>query len=391
MKVAVKRLARNQKGQAMILAVILLLVGGLVVSSLLSYMGTGITTGVAYEARTAELYAADAGVEDAVWKIQSGEVALCPNQSTNYTIDDVNGKNVTVTITYVINTTGNKTITLTYKIESTATGDSGETKIEAYVDATMVTANYSGIMDNVVTSPCDYELGGPTQVDPEEGEEHGPEANYTGDWPTPEMFSGMYWDDVVGYPYGSGTLDVKDYGAGIGPLYRNGTLEIINTGAAGLTVTLNGTVYVTGDTDIGQTNQDFFLDLNEQTIFIESDTGAAPLDDPCNPADNQYALRIGGKCTLTGSGVIIAVGGIEFKPNMSCNETDFILVLSIRGKTYMQPNGDFYGSLSGLADVDIQNGVAHWWDSPFINEGFNYPYMAIVDQIHNIASWEVGQ
>ena len=34
MKVAVKRLARNQKGQAMILAVILLLVGGLAVSSL---------------------------------------------------------------------------------------------------------------------------------------------------------------------------------------------------------------------------------------------------------------------------------------------------------------------------------------------------------------------
>jgi Tfp pilus assembly protein PilX len=295
MKVAVKRLIRNEKGQAMILAVILLLVGGLVVSSLLSYMGTGLTTGTVYEAKTAELYAADAGVEDAVWKIQNEEVALCPNQSTNYTIDDINGRSVAVTITYVTNATGNKTITLTYHIESIATGDSGETKIEAYVDATLVTANYSGIMDNVVTSPCDYDLQGPTEVDPPEGDEHGPYANYTGDWPTAEMFSGMYWDDVkdeVPYPYE--TLDIKDYTtSGIGPLYRNGTLTnkgIINTGADGLTVTLNGTVYVTGDTDIGQTDQDFTLDLNGQTIFIESATGAAPLDDPCNPAENQFAL-----------------------------------------------------------------------------------------------------
>lgn len=391
MKVAVKRLARNQKGQAMILAVILLVVGGLAVASSLSYMGTGLFVGQVYEAKTEELYAADAGVEDAVWKIQRGEVALCPNQSTNYTIDDVNGKNVTVTITYVANTTGNKTITLTYQIESIATGDSGETKIVAYVDATTVSANYSGIMDNVVTSPCEYDLQGPTQVNPPEGEEHGPEANYTGDWPTAEAFSDMYWDDVVGYPYGSDYLDVKDYGDGIGPLYRNGTLDIENTGTAGLTVTLNGTVYVTGDTQIGQTDKDFILDLNEHTIFIESDTGAAPLDDPCNPEENQYALRIGGKCTLTGSGCIIAVGGIEFKPNMSCNETDFIFVLSIRGTTYMQPNGDFYGSLAGLAEVNIQNGEAYWWDAPFINEGFNYPYMAVVDRINYITSWEVGQ
>jgi hypothetical protein len=64
-------------------------------------------------------------------------------------------------------------------------------------------------------------------------------------------------------------------------------------------------------------------------------------------------------------------------------------VLSIRGKTYMQPNGDFYGSLAGLAEVNIQNGQAHWWDAPFINEGFNYPYTAIVDRMHYILSWEV--
>ena len=388
MKIVVNRLARDEKGQAMILAVILLVVGGLIVSSLLSYMGTGLLAGRVYERRTAELYAADAGVEDAVWKIEHGEVALCPGDPTNnYTISAVNGKSVAVTITYVNNMTG----TVTYRIESTATGGDSGTEIEAYITDTTVSGNYSGILDNVITSPCDYTLQGPSQVNPPEGEEHGPEANYPGDWPTAEVFFDMYWDDVEDYPYSSGTLDVKNYAAGIGPLGRNGTLEIINTGTAGVTVNLTGTVYVTGDTQIGMTNKDFTINLNGQTIFVESATGAAPEDDPCNPEDNKYALQIGTKCTLTGSGCIIAVGNIEFKPNLPCNPNDYIFVLSVRGKTYMQPNGDFYGTLAGSAEVYIQNGEANWWASPFISEGLNFPYIAVLDRLYNIASWEVSQ
>jgi len=155
-------------------------------------------------------------------------------------------------------------------------------------------------------------------------------------------------------------------------------------------VQLTGTVYITGDTLIGQTDHDFTLDLNGQTIFVESATGAAPEDDPCNPG-NDYALKFGTKCTLTGSGCIIAVGNIEFKPNMYCSPGDYIFVLSVRGKTYMQPNGDFYGTLAGSAEVHIQNGTAHWWDSPFIDEGLEFPYAAVIEQIYSIASWEVNQ
>src|SRR4030042_1275812 len=391
MKIAVKRIVRDEKGQAMVMAVILLLVGGLVTSSLMSYMGTGLVTGRVYETRTAELYAADAGVEDAVLRIARGEVTACPAQPNEPPFYiSVNGKSVEVTITYVNNTTSNATTTGTYLIQSTASGNGSETQIMAYVGATTITANYSGILDNVITSPCDYTLGGPTQVDPPEGEEHGPEANYTGDWPTGEILSEMYWDSVKDYPYTSDTLDVKDYAAGIGPLCRDGTLDIENTGTAGLTVQLTGTVYVTGDTLIGMTDKAFTLDLNEQTIFVLSDSGAAPEDDPCNPG-NEYALKFGTKCTLTGSGCIIAVGGIEFKPNLAFTEGDFVFVLSVSGKTYMQPSGDFYGTLAGSAEVYIQNGEAHWWNSPFINEGFNFPYMTVVNRFDTIASWEANQ
>jgi len=85
-KAIMKRAIRDQKGQALILAIILLLVGGLVSASLLAYMGTGLITGEVYERRTAELYAADAGIEDAVWKMQHN--VYIPTDGYNLTVND---------------------------------------------------------------------------------------------------------------------------------------------------------------------------------------------------------------------------------------------------------------------------------------------------------------
>ena len=77
MKTIVKRLVRDEKGAALVMVLILLLISGLIIGPLLSYMGTGLITGKVYETRTDELYAADAGVEDAIWKIQHpGEAGL---------------------------------------------------------------------------------------------------------------------------------------------------------------------------------------------------------------------------------------------------------------------------------------------------------------------------
>ena len=384
----IKRIIRDEKGRAMELILILLTVGGLILAPMLGLMSTGLAAGQVYERKTDELYAADAGVEDAIWKIND-QVEELPGppcgggdpESWSYNMSDVNGKSVSVTITHVTN--------LTYQVESIATAEGSGTQVEAYVTRTIITADYSGIGDNVITSPCDYSLQGPSQVNPPEGEEHGPVANYTGDWPTPEVLSDVYWEDVEDeIPYSFDILDVNDYAAGFGPLYRDGTLNIINTGTAGLTVTLNGTIYITGETLIGMTDHEFTLNLNGQTIFVEDDTGAAPEDDLCNPAENQYALRIGTKCTLTGSGCVIAVGGIEFKPNLDCSPTDYIFVLSVRGVTHMQPNGDFYGTLAGLAEVYIQNGSANWVDPS--GAGLNFPYVAGIGSLCSIATWEVN-
>ncbi len=88
MKIAVKRLVRDEKGRTMLLVLVLLVVGGLILTPLLGLMTTGLASGQVYETKTHELYAADAGVEDAIWEIQNDVEELpgppCGGGDPNY-------------------------------------------------------------------------------------------------------------------------------------------------------------------------------------------------------------------------------------------------------------------------------------------------------------------
>jgi hypothetical protein len=65
----------SQKGQTLILALILLFFGTLIVSTLLTYMTSGLkTTGEVYNVKASELYAADAGIAHGQWKIVNGDI-----------------------------------------------------------------------------------------------------------------------------------------------------------------------------------------------------------------------------------------------------------------------------------------------------------------------------
>jgi hypothetical protein len=115
---------RDEKGQALVLTLLLLLIGSLIVAPTLSLMGTGIKSGRVYEQKDDEIYAADAGVEDAMWRIRN-DTLVDLLASKNYTPYDysstyqypfnlfVNGKNVTVNITNVWIPTGISTPTNT--------------------------------------------------------------------------------------------------------------------------------------------------------------------------------------------------------------------------------------------------------------------------------------
>ena len=287
------------------MALILLLIGGLMTAPLLSYMGSGLLAGEVYEARTAELYAVDAGVEDAIWKIQNqdGYLPCSPGSpARNYTITDINGKDVDITLTSVALYQGITNLTGTYRVESATTGNGSGTQIEAYIEGVSMYGDYGGLLDQVITSQGEIDLGPNTEVDPPDGE-CGPLEYYDDDWPTAEELIDFYMEDVSGEEsYGSDLLTL-DSDMELGPFYRDGELEIKGV-TADVTLTLTGTMYVSGDTLIGSTGQDFTLDLNGHTIFVASDS-----------ADPQKALWIGGKCTLVGSGVVIAIGDMYFEPN----------------------------------------------------------------------------
>jgi hypothetical protein len=382
MKAIAKGAIRNEKGQALILALILLAVGGLILAPLLAYMRTGLTAGEVCEVKTNELYAADAGVEDAVWKIQHQTEDVyylyCGqgNHTLSYNITDVNGKSVAVTITYVDS--------LTYLVESIATGDGSGTKIDAYITGAAVYDDYSSIMNQILTSQGELDWKNKVTLNYTEG--HAPAANYTDPWPPAWLLENFYGENVTGAPhYGDTEIDLEGQGLSLGPLYVGGKLTIMNSSNTPPTLTLTGTLYITGDTQIyGPTGNDplkLTLDLNGQTIFVAS-----------NSSDPKKALDIE-KCNIIGPGVIIAVGDIYFAPKADVGMTAPIFVLSVSGTTLLQPSGNFYGAIAGSMEVQIQPG--HEPTITYPPEGFggynlNFPSLVEIGLVYSIASWEVS-
>jgi hypothetical protein len=98
----------DEAGQALILVLIFLLLGSLTLVPALDHIGTALKTGRAYENKTDEFYAADAGVDDAIWQVKyNGLEALFESPNFNYifstnasyTLDNpVNGFTTNVTI-----------------------------------------------------------------------------------------------------------------------------------------------------------------------------------------------------------------------------------------------------------------------------------------------------
>jgi len=388
MKIAVKKLIRDETGAALAMALILLLIGGLITAPLLSYMGTGILAGEVYEARTAELYAVDAGVEDAVWKIQhsDGYLPCSPGSPPrNYTITDINGKDVDITITSVALYQGTTNLTGTYRVESIITGNGSGTQIEAYIEGVNKYGDYGDILGQVLTSQDEINLQPNTEVNPPDGEQ-GPTEYYNDDWPTAEELIDFYLDDVEdGTHYDSDTvIDIAGVDTELGPIYVEGELTIHNSSNTPATLTLTGTIYSTEETLIcygTSQNKDMTVDLNDQTIFVASNSTGS----------GQEALKIGDKCTLVGSGTVLAIGDIYFKPNTEAGVTDPVFVMSVDGTTSVQPNGDFYGSIAGSVEIELQPGTSiNYPENGGWVDGLNF-LIGVKKLAYSIDSWEVSQ
>jgi len=97
---------KNESGQgALAIVLLLLMLGAIIITPLLVFMSTGLKSGQVYESKMQEFYAADAGVEDALWRVKNDELGDYGDfDYTPYTYDlpdEINAENVTVNITNV--------------------------------------------------------------------------------------------------------------------------------------------------------------------------------------------------------------------------------------------------------------------------------------------------
>ena len=393
MKTTVKELIVNQKGNALAMVLLVLVVGGLILAPLLGLMSTGLVSGQVYEKKTDELYATDAGVEDAIWKIENDLLGSYPYEYAEPLVVNDKTVNITVLREDLDPTCGEE---LDYQIISTATSEDGSsTTVNAHLSVSYM--DLSAFLDKAIVSDDTIWLKGDTAVDgdvwlPDE-EDLRLDSHVTINgtvrdqddqsivWPTAEQFSTYYMADVEGaYDPGS-FIDIKDLDPKtIGPWYREGSLGVDNTGDPD-TIVLEGTIYVDGNLEFIQpgASRNYTISLNGHTIFVAGEF---------NLASTSIAI--------SGSGCIIAAGDVNFQPNIVGDENDFVLVMSITGETFVHPSGDFSGCIVGDAHVQLQPGSTISWVSPE-GKGLNVP-LGVGDDDRlppvtglRIISWQIEQ
>ena len=266
--------------------------------------------------------------------------------------------------------------TKVYAIKSTAS----DTTVDSVV---YQSSRYSALIDNAITSPGDVDLAPGTYVQGNvqyngeldnkgiiDGEEITDEIDW---WPSTEEWREYFLSQVTNItnppeeppipaPDPGYDIDLIDYAEGdsLGPFWRRdgtGDLDIDNTGDA-ITVKLafGQVIYVTGDLSFKQPGggKEYIIDMNWGTIFVEGNIDFPP-------------HNVG----LKGSGCIIAIGDINFQPEMVAEPNNYILVCSLEGFTWFKPQGDFYGSIAGLAYCDLNpTGQLIWTPAP---GGLNVP------------------
>jgi hypothetical protein len=353
MKSTLKRALRDEAGAALVLTLVLMLVGGLVVGPLLGFMGSGLLAGKVYERRTDELYAADAGVEDAIWLIQNRKAEF--DSDGWYVYPDpliVNEKTVDVRV-FREDLDPTCREELRYRVVSTATDDS-TTMIEAYLGVRYM--DFSSLLDYAIVSrdiinlQPNVHVWGDVWLPDDEHLYRSPGAEISGticdstvelEFPSfDDDLSSYYWGDVTGvdeyYTEKKNTVSIRSGTTQetphiIGPLLAEGELTIRGDGW----VELAGTIYIIGDLQFTAANE-IHLNLNGQTIFVDGN------------------IVIGTGVTLYGSGCIIARQDIDFAPNLATEDDEFVLVMSTDGTVRFNPNGRFTGSVVGSAKVNLQ-------------------------------------
>jgi hypothetical protein len=93
-KQALNKLAKGEKGQALMIVVLLMLVSALVIAPVLAHVSTGLKTGKeVYEERMQLFYAADSGIEDGLWQVDNEQLDTLFTDYDKYAYYDYSSSN----------------------------------------------------------------------------------------------------------------------------------------------------------------------------------------------------------------------------------------------------------------------------------------------------------
>lgn len=352
-------LRTDEKGTVLVFVTITLTLAMLVIPPLLGFIGGAGRTAQIREDRMLKVYAADAGIEVAYFNIANGTVSLPQNPGDifPFSLEDINGYDIDVEIR-------KEAGEIDYLVTSVATGYEGGTNtIEAYVSGW----NNQSLFDNAISSYTDLTLKSNTIVDGSvalNGERIGEGWNDIDEdkvrlgvpgWPGGGELIAYYEKDIDGLvPFGGASITAMG-DEEIGPLYVDEDL-LIRSGNESATLTLTGTVYVSGDLSVGKNvDKDFKLDLNGQTIFCEQE------------------IMVTEKCEIVGSGCIIGLADVYFGPKAGTQLGEFVFLMSVGGELKVQPNGPYYGSMAGQVDIVKSGMEIHWLDHDELGLDLNFP------------------
>jgi hypothetical protein len=352
---------KSEAGIVLVYVILAFALALLVIPSILSFGFGAHRTAELREQRMLKVYAADAGIEDALYRLKFGN----GTDAGNYTIPDVNGYHVNYTIKKI---SGGGVGRGDYEITSTASSITPDFGGNVTIVSHTGTVSYKGFFDNVLTSQGSIKIGSDSTVHGdvalngklnndgnltcEGGEGDQCVSKNVPEWPTREELGwpprvigvpgqDYYWTQAVAdNTYSQSTLSVPQGGnITLGPSHTTGSLTITGVGEKDTpygNLTLTGNLYVEGNLNIGSGaggNGYLNLWLNGKTIYAEG------------------SIQIMQSVNLHGPGCIVGVEDVGLYPTFYGD--GFVFVMSLQKKLTAKPNGNFTGSLAGITDIII--------------------------------------
>lgn len=148
---------RAQEGQALIIALILILATSLIIAATLSFSASGLKQGTALENRTSQLYSADGGVNQAIFWINNPSlitVATLPTigNTSSLPVRTYNNISFKTYVKYLSLVNGIKTYQITSYAGPNITDTTQPTPYSEIVAQVATASTISGLFDNAMTA-----------------------------------------------------------------------------------------------------------------------------------------------------------------------------------------------------------------------------------------------